>query len=127
RKRMKRRHLRADALAACQRARALRPDIALGADMIAGFPTEDDEMFACSVAFVEEAALDYLHVFPFSARPGTPAARMPQVPGNIVKERAAKLREAGAGSTARALTARIGTIAQVLVERTFDEGGGFGH
>jgi threonylcarbamoyladenosine tRNA methylthiotransferase MtaB len=121
-KRMKRRHLRADALAACQRARALRPDIALGADMIAGFPTEDDEMFARSVAFIEEAALDYLHVFPFSARPGTPAARMPQVPGNFVKERAAKLREAGAASTARALTARIGTIAQVLVEKD-----GFGH
>ena len=121
-KRMKRRHLRADALAACQRARELRPDIALGADMIAGFPTEDDAMFARSVAFVEEAALDYLHVFPFSVRPGTPAARMPQVPGNIVKERAARLREAGAASTARALAARIGTIAQVLVEKE-----GFGH
>jgi threonylcarbamoyladenosine tRNA methylthiotransferase MtaB len=121
-KRMKRRHLRADALAACRRARDLRPDIALGADMIAGFPTEDDAMFARSVAFVEEAALDYLHVFPFSARPGTAAARMPQVPGNIVKERAARLREAGAASTARALAARIGTIAQVLVEKE-----GFGH
>ncbi len=121
-KRMKRRHLRADALAACQRARDLRPDIALGADMIAGFPTEDDAMFARSVAFVEEAALDYLHVFPFSARPSTPAARMPQVPGNIVKERAAKLRAAGAASNARALTARIGTVAQVLVEKD-----GFGH
>ena len=89
----------------------LRPDIALGADMIAGFPTEDETMFARSVAFVEEAALDYLHVFPFSARPGTPAARMPQVPGNVVKARAAKLREAGAAATARALAARIGTIA----------------
>jgi threonylcarbamoyladenosine tRNA methylthiotransferase MtaB len=121
-KRMKRRHLRADALAACRRARDLRPDIALGADMIAGFPTEDDAMFVRSVAFVEEAALDYLHVFPFSARPGTAAARMPQVPGNIVKERAARLREAGAASTARALAARIGTIAQVLVEKE-----GFGH
>ncbi len=126
-KRMKRRHLRADALAACRRARDLRPDIALGADMIAGFPTEDDAMFARSVAFVAEAALDYLHVFPFSARPGTPAAHMPQLPGNIVKERAAKLREAGAAGTTRALVARIGSVAQVLVERTFDEGGGFGH
>jgi threonylcarbamoyladenosine tRNA methylthiotransferase MtaB len=126
-KRMKRRHLRADALLASRRARELRPDIALGADMIAGFPTEDDDMFARSVAFVEEAALDYLHVFPFSPRPGTPASRMPQVPGNIVKKRGAKLREAGAASNARALAARIGTIAQVLVERTFDEGGGFGH
>jgi threonylcarbamoyladenosine tRNA methylthiotransferase MtaB len=121
-KRMKRRHLRADALAACRRARDLRPDIALGADMIAGFPTEDEAMFARSVAFVEEAALDYLHVFPYSARPGTPAARMPQLPGNIVKERAAKLREAGAAATARAFAARIGTVAQVLVEKA-----GFGH
>ena len=122
-KRMKRRHLRADALAACRRARDLRPDIALGADMIAGFPTEDEAMFGRSVAFVAEAALDYLHVFPFSARPGTPAARMPQLPGNIVKERAARLREAGAASTARAFAARIGTVAQVLVERMR----GFGH
>jgi threonylcarbamoyladenosine tRNA methylthiotransferase MtaB len=121
-KRMKRRHLRADALAACRRARELRSDIALGADMIAGFPTEDDDMFARSVAFVEEAALDYLHVFPFSARPGTPAARMPQVPGNLVKERAAQLRAAGAASNARALAGRIGTVAQVLVEKD-----GFGH
>jgi threonylcarbamoyladenosine tRNA methylthiotransferase MtaB len=121
-KRMKRRHLRADALAACRRARELRPDIALGADMIAGFPTEDEAMFARSAAFVEEAALDYLHVFPFSPRPGTPASRMPQVPGNIVKERAAQLREAGAASTARALAGRIGTIALVLVEKE-----GFGH
>jgi threonylcarbamoyladenosine tRNA methylthiotransferase MtaB len=121
-KRMKRRHLRADALAACRRARDLRPGIALGADMIAGFPTEDEAMFARSVAFVEEAALDYLHVFPYSARPGTPAARMPQLPGNIVKEHAAKLREAGAAATARAFAARIGTVAQVLVEKA-----GFGH
>ncbi|HEX4191998.1 MAG TPA: tRNA (N(6)-L-threonylcarbamoyladenosine(37)-C(2))-methylthiotransferase MtaB [Stellaceae bacterium] len=121
-KRMKRRHLRADALAACRRARALRPDIALGADMIAGFPTEDEAMFARSVAFVEEAALDYLHVFPFSARPGTPASRMPPVPGNLVKERAAQLRAAGAASNARALAGRIGTVAQVLVEKD-----GFGH
>jgi threonylcarbamoyladenosine tRNA methylthiotransferase MtaB len=121
-KRMKRRHLHADALAACRRARDLRPGIALGADMIAGFPTEDEAMFDRSVAFVAEAALDYLHVFPFSARPGTPAARMPQVPGNIVKERAARLREAGAAATARAFAARIGSVAQVLVEKP-----GFGH
>ena len=121
-KRMKRRHSRADALAACRRGRERRPDIALGADMIAGFPTEDEAMYARSLAFVEEAGLDYLHVFPFSARPGTPAARMPQLPGNIVKERAAKLRDAGAAATARALTARIGTVAQVLVEKD-----GFGH
>jgi threonylcarbamoyladenosine tRNA methylthiotransferase MtaB len=121
-KRMKRRHTRADALAACRRARDLRPEIALGADMIAGFPTEDEAMFARSLAFVEEAALDYLHVFPFSARPGTPAARMPQVPDNIVKERASRLRKAGSAATARALKARIGTVARVLVEKD-----GFGH
>jgi threonylcarbamoyladenosine tRNA methylthiotransferase MtaB len=121
-KRMKRRHLREDALRACRRARELRPDIALGADMIAGFPTEDDAMFANSVAFVDEAALDYLHVFPYSARPGTPASRMPQVPGNIVKERAATLRAAAAASNARALATRVGTVAQVLVEKD-----GFGH
>ena len=121
-KRMKLRHSREDALATCARARTLRPDIALGADMIAGFPTEDEAMFAGGLAFVAEAALDYLHVFPFSARPGTPAARMPQVPGNVVKERAARLRAAGAAATARALTARVGTVAQVLVEKD-----GFGH
>src|SRR4029077_8782848 len=77
-KRMKRRHSRADALAACRRARALRPGIALGADLIAGFPTESEAMFAGTLSLVEEAALDYLHVFPYSARPGTPAQRMPQ-------------------------------------------------
>jgi len=121
-KRMKRRHLRADALAACRRARELRPNIALGADMIAGFPTEDQAMFARTLAFIEEAGLDYLHVFPFSARPDTPAARMPQLPGHVVKERAAKLRAAGAATTARAIASRIGTIAQVLVEKD-----GFGH
>src|SRR5579875_918228 len=91
-KRMKRRHSRADALAACRRARDLRPDIALGADMIAGFPTEDEGMFARSLSLIDEAGLDYLHVFPFSARPGTPAARMPQLSGTVVKERAARLR-----------------------------------
>jgi threonylcarbamoyladenosine tRNA methylthiotransferase MtaB len=116
-KRMKRRHSRADALAACRRARALRPTIALGADMIAGFPTEDEAMFARSVALLEEAALDYLHVFPFSARPGTPAARMPQPAGGLVKERAARLRSAGAAATARALAARIGSVAEVLIEQ----------
>jgi threonylcarbamoyladenosine tRNA methylthiotransferase MtaB len=121
-KRMKRRHSRADALSACRRARDLRPGIALGADMIAGFPTEDDDMFERSRALIEEAALDYLHVFPFSARPTTPAARMPQLPHAIVRERAARLRATAAGTLSRALTARIGTTAQVLVERD-----GFGH
>jgi threonylcarbamoyladenosine tRNA methylthiotransferase MtaB len=126
-KRMKRRHSRAEALAACHRAQALRPGIALGADMIAGFPTEDSAMFERSRALIEEAELDYLHVFPFSTRPGTPAARMPQLSGAVIKERAAKLREAGKAATARALARRVGTIAQVLVERVSDEGTRFGH
>ncbi|HEY3918298.1 MAG TPA: tRNA (N(6)-L-threonylcarbamoyladenosine(37)-C(2))-methylthiotransferase MtaB [Stellaceae bacterium] len=121
-KRMKRRHSRAEALAACARARDLRPGIALGADLIAGFPTEDEAMFARSLALVEEAALDYLHVFPFSERPGTPAARMPQLPGAAVKERAARLRAAGNAATAHALKRRVATTAQVLIERE-----GFGH
>lgn len=115
-KRMKRRHSRAEALATCRRARDLRPGIALGADLIAGFPTESDDMFRRSNDFIAEAALDYLHVFPFSARAGTPAARMPQVPRALVRERAAGLRATGAAALTRALTARIGTTAQILVE-----------
>ncbi len=121
-KRMKRRHSRAQALEACHHARALRPGIALGADMIAGFPTEDDAMAERSRAFIDEAGLDYLHVFPFSVRPGTPAARMPLLSGTIVKERAARLRDAAKAATARSLAARIGTAAHVLVEKP-----GFGH
>ena len=121
-KRMARRHSRSDALAACRRARALRPGIALGADLIAGFPTESEPMFDNTLALVEDIRLDYLHVFPFSARPGTPAARMPQVSGDIVHERAHRLRQAGAALLARSLASRIGTTAAVLVE-----GAGFGH
>ncbi len=116
-KRMRRRHSRAAALAVCRRARELRPGIALGADLIAGFPTEDEAMFRATHAFVGEAALDYLHVFPFSPRPGTPAARMPQVPRRVGHARAARLREAGAAALEWALAARVGTQAQVLVER----------
>jgi threonylcarbamoyladenosine tRNA methylthiotransferase MtaB len=116
-KRMRRRHSRADALATAARARDLRPGIALGADLIAGFPTEDTAMFDRTLALVAEAGLDYLHVFPFSPRPGTPAARMPQVPRALVRERAARLREAGASSLARALAARVGTEASVLIEK----------
>ena len=116
-KRMKRRHSRAQALEACARARKLRPGVALGADLIAGFPTENEAMFAQTLDLVDEAALDYLHVFPFSPRPGTPAARMPQVPRSVVRERAARLRSVGAASLARALAARIGSTAQVLVEQ----------
>jgi threonylcarbamoyladenosine tRNA methylthiotransferase MtaB len=121
-KRMKRRHSRAVALTLCRRARDLRPDIALGADLIAGFPTESAAMFEATLAFIDEAGLDCLHIFPFSARPGTPAARMPQVPGAIVRERAARLRAAGAAALARSLSARVGTTASVLMERE-----GFGH
>lgn len=116
-KRMKRRHSRAQALEACARARQLRPGTALGADLIAGFPTEDEAMFARTLGFIEESGLDYLHVFPFSPRPGTPASRMPQLPRSIVRERATRLREAGRATLARSLAARVGTKAQILVEQ----------
>ena len=121
-KRMKRRHSRAEALAACRRARELRPGIALGADLIAGFPTEDEAMAERSRSLIAEAAIDYVHVFPYSARPGTPAARMPQLPGGLVYERAARLRAAGEAALAQALAARVGAEAAVLIERP-----GFGH
>ncbi len=94
-KRMKRRHTRADAIAFCDPVRRLRPDVAFGADIIAGFPTETEDMFARSLDLVDECGLTQLHVFPFSPRPGTPAARMPQVDRAIVKERARRLREKG--------------------------------
>ncbi len=116
-KRMKRRHCRMDAVNLGRRARTLRPGIALGADLIAGFPTESDAMFEATLSLANEMALDYLHVFAFSARPGAPAARMPQVAGDIIRERAAKLRADGAALLATALAARIGSIAAVLIER----------
>ena len=115
-KRMKRRHARADAVAFCQRVRRLRPDMAFGADVIAGFPTETEEMFARSLALVDDCGLAHLHVFPFSPRPGTPAARMPQVARAVVKERARRLREKGAAALARRLADEIGARRQVLVE-----------
>ncbi|MGH7013361.1 MAG: tRNA (N(6)-L-threonylcarbamoyladenosine(37)-C(2))-methylthiotransferase MtaB [Stellaceae bacterium] len=117
-KRMKRRHTRLEALAVARRARELRPGVALGADLIAGFPTEDEAMFGRTLAFVAEAGLDYLHVFPFSARAGTPAARMPQLPKTLVRERATRLRAAGAAALERALRARVGTKARVLIEQS---------
>jgi threonylcarbamoyladenosine tRNA methylthiotransferase MtaB len=116
-KRMKRRHLRADVLAVTRRARALRPGIAFGADLIAGFPTETEAMAANTLSLVEEAGLDFLHVFPFSPRPGTPAARMPQLPPGLIAERAARLREAGRAATARFLASQVGAEASLLVER----------
>jgi threonylcarbamoyladenosine tRNA methylthiotransferase MtaB len=116
-KRMKRRHLRADAIALCQEARRLRPDLVFGADLIAGFPTEDEAAFENSLSMVEACGLSYLHVFPYSPRPGTPAARMPQVDPGLRKDRAARLRDVGARARARFFQRRIGTTADVLVEK----------
>jgi threonylcarbamoyladenosine tRNA methylthiotransferase MtaB len=115
-KRMKRRHLRADAIAFCDEVRRLRPDMVFGADIIAGFPTEDEAMFERSLAIVAECGLTHLHVFPFSPRPGTPAARMPQVPRDIVKDRARRLRAAGEAAFRRHLDAEVGARRRVLVE-----------
>ena len=116
-KRMKRRHSRADAIAACNRARNLRPGIVFGADLIAGFPTETDAMFANSLALVDECDLTYLHVFPYSARKGTPAARMPQVPMDRRKARAAELRAAGDRRFAAFLAGQLGHEIVALVEK----------
>jgi threonylcarbamoyladenosine tRNA methylthiotransferase MtaB len=115
-KRMKRRHLRADAIAFCEEARQLRPDIVFGADIIAGFPTETDAMFRRSLDLVEDCGLTHLHVFPFSPRPGTPAARMPQVARDVVKERARQLRDKGAEALKRHLDREVGARRSVLVE-----------
>jgi threonylcarbamoyladenosine tRNA methylthiotransferase MtaB len=116
-KRMKRRHLRADALKLVAEVRAARPDTAFGADLIAGFPTETDEMFENTLKLVEEAGLAFLHVFPFSPRPGTPAARMPAVKRDVVKARAARLRAAGEAGLIRHLTRQIGRTLSGLIER----------
>ncbi len=115
-KRMKRRHSRADAIAFCDQVRRLRPDIAFGADIIAGFPTETEEMFTRSVDLVDECGLSQLHVFPFSPRPGTPAARMPQVDRSVVKERARRLREKGDAALAQHLARQVGARRLVLTE-----------
>jgi threonylcarbamoyladenosine tRNA methylthiotransferase MtaB len=115
-KRMKRRHSRADAVAFCAQVRRLRPGIALGADIIAGFPTETEEMFARSQQLVEECDLTFLHVFPYSPRPGTPAARMPQVRGEAIKDRAKRLRAAGEAALQRRLAGEVGSTRQVLIE-----------
>ena len=117
-KRMKRRHSREQVVTLCRQARAVRPDIALGADLIAGFPTEDDAMFARSLALIDDAGLDFAHVFPFSARAGTPAARMPAVDGSIIRERAAELRAAARNAQARFLARQVGRPLQVLVEKS---------
>jgi threonylcarbamoyladenosine tRNA methylthiotransferase MtaB len=115
-KRMKRRHSRQDAIAFCRHVRKLRPGIALGADIIAGFPTETEEMFAHSLDLVGECDLTFLHVFPYSPRPGTPAARMPQVSGGAVKQRARRLRAAGEAALRKRLASEVGGVRNVLIE-----------
>jgi threonylcarbamoyladenosine tRNA methylthiotransferase MtaB len=116
-KRMKRRHSRADAMAVVARLRALRPEMVFGADIITGFPTEDDAMFENSLSIVTEAGLTYLHVFPYSPRPGTPAARMPQVDPAVAKARAMRLRALGEAQVEKLSQSRIGQVESVLVER----------
>ncbi|MFD2233968.1 tRNA (N(6)-L-threonylcarbamoyladenosine(37)-C(2))-methylthiotransferase MtaB [Phaeospirillum tilakii] len=116
-KRMARRHRRADVLRLAARLRAARPDLVLGADLIAGFPGEDDEMARRSLDLVEEIGLTHLHVFPFSPRPGTPAAGFPRLPGPVVKARAARLRAAGEAAMATLLASRVGQTATVVIER----------
>lgn len=116
-KRMKRRHSTEQAVAFCERVRSLRPGIVFGADLIAGFPTETDDMFESTLAHVRDCGLTYLHVFPFSAREKTPAARMPQLQGQIVKERAARLRELGANAFSEHLLSLTGKDIELLVEQ----------
>lgn len=115
-KRMKRRHLRGDAIRFVEEAKRLRPEMTFGADIIAGFPTETEEAFANSLKLVEECQLTWLHVFPYSPRPGTPAARMPQVHGKDIKERAAQLRAAGAAQVTRHLAEQQGRTHRILME-----------
>ena len=115
-KRMKRRHLRDDAIAFCEEARRLRSDMVFGADIIAGFPTETDAMFDNSLKLVQDCGLTFLHVFPYSARKGTPAARMPAVPGPAIRDRAARLRAAGDAALRTHLEAQVGVAHRVLTE-----------
>lgn len=116
-KRMKRRHLRDDSIRFCETVRELRPDIVFGADIIAGFPTETEEMFQNSLKIVEDCGLTHLHVFPYSAREGTPAARMPQLRRDVIKERAARLRAAGDAAYTKHLDKQNGTVQKILIER----------
>jgi threonylcarbamoyladenosine tRNA methylthiotransferase MtaB len=116
-KRMKRRHLRQDVIDVCQKARALRPEMTFGADIIAGFPTETDEMFENTLNIVKECDLTFLHIFPYSPREGTPAAKMPQVPQAVRKKRAAILREAGQNQILKEIKQNINKELQVIVEK----------
>jgi threonylcarbamoyladenosine tRNA methylthiotransferase MtaB len=115
-KRMKRRHSRRDAIDFCTQVRRLRPGITIGADIIAGFPTETEEMFERSLDLVTDCDLTFVHVFPYSPRPGTPAARMPQVSGEAIRDRARRLRAAAEAALLRRLAAEVGTTRQVLIE-----------
>jgi threonylcarbamoyladenosine tRNA methylthiotransferase MtaB len=115
-KRMKRRHDRAGVIRFCECARAARPDVAFGADLIAGFPTETEEMFSGTLALVEDCGLTFLHVFPYSPRPGTPAARMPRVHSKTAKSRATRLRAAGDAARDAFFTAHAGCAVEILVE-----------
>jgi len=121
-KRMKRRHGRADTIAFCDAVRRHRPDAAFGADLIAGFPTETDAMFENSLSLVADAGLSVLHVFAYSPRPGTPAAKMPPVPGTVVKERAARLRACGTAALTKRLDAMVGSRQTILMERANPDG-----
>ena len=116
-KRMKRRHLRDDVIKLAALLKEIRPNIVLGADLIAGFPTETEEMFKQTIDLISEAELLHLHIFPYSARTGTPAAKMPQVTSNIKKMRARLLREAGVELVAKHLSKRVGRIETVLLEQ----------
>ena len=120
-KRMKRRHSRADAIAFCEEARRLRPDIAFGADLMAGFPTETDDMHAANLSLIEACGLSHVHVFPYSARPMTPAAKMPPVDGTTIKARAAELRTRASTALEARLDAHVGTTVRLLAEKP-DEG-----
>jgi threonylcarbamoyladenosine tRNA methylthiotransferase MtaB len=116
-KRMKRRHLSRDAVALCDRLRAARPDMVLGADLIAGFPTESEAMFANTLRHVDDCGITFLHVFPFSPRPGTPAARMPQLKGDVIRERAQRLRAKGEERLGRFLAGQLGAKVEALMEK----------
>jgi threonylcarbamoyladenosine tRNA methylthiotransferase MtaB len=116
-KRMKRRHLRSDVIDFCKKAKSLRRDVVFGADLIAGFPTETDEMFENSLKIIDECDLTYLHIFPYSPRPNTPASKMPQLPKNIIKQRAALLREKGDLNLQKHCNSQLGMILPVLLEK----------
>ncbi|MBT3790579.1 MAG: tRNA (N(6)-L-threonylcarbamoyladenosine(37)-C(2))-methylthiotransferase MtaB [Alphaproteobacteria bacterium] len=121
-KRMKRRHSREEAVKFCAQVREVRPDIVFGADLIAGFPTETDEMFENSLALIKDCGLTWLHVFPYSEREGTPAAQMPPVPGPVRKERAARMRKAGEEAVTAYLQSLVGKTLPVLIEKSADSG-----